>query len=646
MKKCVICIISLCISLQGFSQKVIEVVEFKQNATDISARTNQREDPRGEACALVKVQFPIRNALFDGNIIGEISYKTNEYWVYMPQQSSQLKVNVKGYIPLTIDFNSYGVSTLESKGTYDLCLTKKEADSPQLYIEGMTALAKNDILTAYEKLGKASESGYAPAAYAMGEASLIPYDKNYDQDPNSVESYQEAYEYFKSAADRSNPEAQYALGAMLLDYQNKRSEELSKINVDSAILDNTKIWELIRNAADKGIADAQYRMINDDQWCKDNAAKGVAIAEFGMGLRYDQELDTEEYPLFESLEIDRVLDTDVAFSWYQKAANHGLDVAQWRLGEMYARGIGVESNIDEAISWRIKSVEQGNPIFQLMMGFMYSFGGFSDYSTYVYSDGYHYRIDVPVDADKADYWLRKLNHRELSKTESNLIEANGVYSSSIDELASLLMRKKEYYKAIYWYQRKIELDYRDACCNLGKIYFEGKGVSKDFQKARSLFESALEDGTHYNDLKDEALCYLGIIYRDGLGVEADRDKALDYLKKSTHNGYGPTISYYELGNLYYGDMMYDEAFKYYREAKSNCFDRIEDGKYVWLNEVSTKACYKLGMMYDEGLGVEKNSEKAIDYMNEAASRGSDDAKRYLQDRNLPIPSPKLGSKSR
>jgi TPR repeat protein len=48
-------------------------------------------------------------------------------------------------------------------------------------------------------------------------------------------------------------------------------------------------------------------------------------------------------------------------------------------------------------------------------------------------------------------------------------------------------------------------------------------------------------------------------------------------------------------------------------------------------------------MYDAGQGIEKNSEQAIEYMTEAASRGSDEAKKYLQERNLPIPSPKLGS---
>lgn len=255
----------------------------------------------------------------------------------------------------------------------------------------------------------------------------------------------------------------------------------------------------------------------------------------------------------------------------------------------------------------------------------------------------------PQDVEKACYWLRKFNHKELSKTElENIINSNGLYSSTLDILSEGLIDKGKYEDAIYWYQREIEMGYRDAYCSLGQLYLEGKGVPKDYQKALAMFEKAILDDDHYGDgysgqKNYEALAYLGVIYRDGLGVEVNREKAIDYLMQSTNNGYGPTISYYELGNLYYAENKYEEALKYYREAKSNSFDHVTDGKYTWLNEISTKACYKLGLMYDSGQGVEMNTDKAIEYMTEAASRGSDGAKKYLQGRSLPIPSPKLGS---
>jgi hypothetical protein len=552
MKK-IICMMLVFLSISVFSQKEIKVVSFKQSISDISARTNQREDPKGDVCALVKVQLPIRNALFDGEIIGGIAYKTNEYWVYMPQKSTQLVIKLQDCKPLKVNFTNYGIPSLESKGTYELCIIKEASDSPQLYNEGMTALAQNDIVTAFEKLEKAYDAGYAPAAYELGQASLVPYDRNYDEDPNTTESYQEAYNYYKKAAEGGCPEGQYALGTLLLDYQDQYPDNLSKIKIDPSLLEKTKAWDLFRIAADKGNIEAQYRMISNEKWCKENAAKNNAIAEFGMGLRFDEELSSEEYYMLETLDINRSKDSNVAFSWYQKAANHGLDVAQWRLGEMYARGMGVESDINKAIEWRTKAAEQGNYLFQFMMGMMYTYGGLSDYSTYVYPDGYNFRVDIPTDVDKADYWMRKLNHKELSKTERERIEGNGVYSASIDELASLLIYKKDIINAIYWYQREIEMGYRDAYCNLGQIYLEGTGVPIDYQKARKLLESAILDDEHYGDgysgqLKPKALCYLGVIYRDGLGVSVNKDKAKELIYRALEEGYDEAKKELEMFN--------------------------------------------------------------------------------------------------
>lgn len=649
-KNLILLVVFLIDCLSVFSQQEIRVISCKLNTTDISVRTNKRDDPTGKPCALVKVQFPKRGAQFLGDIIGSVAFKTNEYWVYMPQSSNQLEIRLEGFKPLVVKFNELETGILESnQSTYELCLLAKEKDAPQLYDDGMVALAHKDLAKAFDYLTKAANSGYGPALYVMGNESVNAFDSNYDSDPNDKDAYQDAFNYYREGAEKGSPEAQYALAKMLLEYREGKSFEkkygdpwntnITKITVDEKLLADNYIWSLLESAANAGNVDAQFRMILNDKWCKENAAKGIAIAEFGMGLRSDKELFTEEYSMLESIEINRYEDLKSAYSWYQKAANHGLDVAQWRLGEMYARGMGVESNIDKAIEWRTKAAEQGNYLFQFMMGIMYIYGSFSDYCTYLFSDCYNFRVNLSKDIDKANYWMQILNHKELSKTERERIEVNGVYSASIDELASLLISTDQYSKAIYWYQREIEMGYRDAYCNLGKIYLEGKGVSKDYQKARTLFEKAILDDEHYGDgysgqLKPEALCYLGVIYRDGLGVKTDRTKALDYLMQSTNYGayglYGPALSYYELGNLYYADANYDEALKSYKEAKSNSFDKEQDGKYVWLNEYGTKACYKLGQMYNEGLGCEKNTKMAVEYMKEAATRGSDEAKSYLQ----------------
>lgn len=625
-------------SISVFSQKVLKVVSFKQSTSDISARTSLREDPTGEACALVKVQLPIRNVMFDGDIIGEIAYKINEYWVYMPQNSSQLEIKIEDYRSLIVDFSRFNIPALEAKGTYELCVIEEERGSTQLYNEGMIALSQNDIITAFEKLEKAYEAGFAPAAFQLGRASLVSFDRVYDEDPNSIESYQQTYNYYKKAADKGYPKAQSTLGIMLLD------GEFNGVKIDNCFLEKSNIWNLIRDAADKGDHNAQYRMISDKEWVEKSATKGIAIAEFGMGLRFDDELFVEEYPMLESLEINRSQDYRTAFNWYQKAASHGLDIAQWRLGEMYARGMGVEKNMSKAIEWRIKAAEQGNYLFQFLMGYMYSFGVFTDYSTCFYSDGYNYEIDVPVDIKKADYWMGKFNHKELSKLEKERIEGNNLYSSTIDNLAEQLITIKDYYKAIYWYQRKIDLGYFDGYCYLGVMYLNGTGFSQDYNKARIAFEKSLieddNDKSQY-EMKSDALCYLGRIYRLGLGVEKDIKKSKDYYMKSLDNDYGSlhihNMTNYELGELYYDQSNIENAVKYYSDAAFNFSEETKEDIIVDLNEYSTLAYYKLGTIYLNGMGIEKDEQKGVEYLNEAASRGNNNAIQKLKNMKLPIP---------
>lgn len=581
MKK-IICMLLVLSSVPVFSQKEFKVVNFKQSSSDISARTNQREDPKGIACALVKVQIPMRDILFDGDVIGEVSHKVNEYWVYMPDKSTKLLIRKAGFSPLNVDFKNYNVPILESKGTYELCLLEKQAEAPQLYNDGMTALAKNDIVTAFDKLEKASDAGYAPAAYELGVASLVPYDRNYDDDPNSTESYQEAYNYYKKAAEGGSPEGQFALGALLLDYQNQFPENLSKIKIDPSLLEKTKAWDLFRTAADKGNLEAQYRMLSDDQWCKENANKGNAVAQLGMGLKNDSELSYEEYWMLESVDISSSENFEKAAEWYKKAAEKGLDAAQWRLGELYARGLGVEQDINKAIEYRTKAAEQGNTMFQFMMGIMYATGGFADYSTYMFPDGYTYNVEIPQDTEKADKWLRRVNHKQLNKTEKNRLEGNGLLSFTLNELSEGFIKHLKFEKAIYWYQREAEMGYRDAFCKLGEMYLEGEIVNKDNQKARDLFEKAILDDEHYGDgysgyLRDRAKAFLGVIYRDGLGVESNQMKAKAFLAESADKNDAKGM--YELAILFEKEGNSEAASKLFNELKNGWGQNDNDDYY-------------------------------------------------------------------
>lgn len=650
------CMLLVITSISAFSQKEITVVSFKQSTSDISARTNLRDDTKGIPCALVKVQFPLRNALFEGDIIGAVAYKTNEYWVYMPQNSAKLVVRKAGYTPLNIDFKQYEVPALESKGTYELCIIEKEASAPQLFNEGMEALAKNDMVSAYEKLEKAADVGYDMANYILGSIQVLPsafWDSNYSNpvDPNSVDSYQAAFDYYKKAADAGVPEGLCALGKFLKDYKDASDvSNIHKISVPEELCDSSVIWGLIKKAADSGVMEAQYQMLGNDQWCEENAKKGVAIAQLGMGLRNDEGYANDAYLVLDDLyDFTPTEDFVTAANWYKKAAEGGIDVAQWRLGEMYARGLGVEENVDKALMWRKKAAEQGNVIFQLIMAMSYNYGQISNLDTfqsYGTAENAHtdWAVDIPENPDEADYWLRKVSNHELAYDESDLIDSNDMYSDAMYILAEALEKKGEYEKAIYWYQRVGEKEgfYPSwALYEIGRIFSEGLAGKKDYAIAKRYLEQGANLEDYRVDDRGIAACYcsLGILYRNGLGVEKNIDKAKEYFLLSS-NISEEAMSSYELGMIYKQEGDLEKAREWFsRGGYSKDVSWVDKGKeyYESLDEYKTKKMYELATMYYDGIGGDKDSKKAVKLFNEAASRGSVEAGQKLKQLGLPMP---------
>lgn len=97
----------------------LSIKSFEPNTRDLAARSNPRLDNNDVPCALVKVHLASADAIFEGSVIGNVEYKTGEYWVYMPNGSKRLTVKLEGYLPLYIEFPT----VLESKVTYVLTIS-------------------------------------------------------------------------------------------------------------------------------------------------------------------------------------------------------------------------------------------------------------------------------------------------------------------------------------------------------------------------------------------------------------------------------------------------------------------------------------------------------------------------------------------
>ena len=109
--------------LTGLPAQELTVKSMRLDVGDLSASTYERKDLNGAACALVKVQLAANGARFEGNVIGDVAYKTGEYWVYMTDGSRELRIKHPNFLPLHVHFANYGIERgVKSKQTYTLTL--------------------------------------------------------------------------------------------------------------------------------------------------------------------------------------------------------------------------------------------------------------------------------------------------------------------------------------------------------------------------------------------------------------------------------------------------------------------------------------------------------------------------------------------
>ena len=124
MKKLYLILLSVFALLNTAVAQKLSVESFVLAPTDITAQTEGRKDLNGDACALVKISFVGDVLDVEGNVIKPLVKRNNETWAFMTQESRQMKVVTKDYLPLMVTYGDYGIEKLQSNRTYVLTLTK------------------------------------------------------------------------------------------------------------------------------------------------------------------------------------------------------------------------------------------------------------------------------------------------------------------------------------------------------------------------------------------------------------------------------------------------------------------------------------------------------------------------------------------
>ncbi len=97
----------------------IKINSVEISMRDLAASVNPRYDNNEKPGGLIKVQFPHEGATFESSmILGDITFKEGEYWVYLASGTKRLTVKYPKCLPVTVEFGDYGISSIESKTTY------------------------------------------------------------------------------------------------------------------------------------------------------------------------------------------------------------------------------------------------------------------------------------------------------------------------------------------------------------------------------------------------------------------------------------------------------------------------------------------------------------------------------------------------
>lgn len=170
------------------------------------------------------------------------------------------------------------------------------------------------------------------------------------------------------------------------------------------------------------------------------------------------------------------------------------------------------------------------------------------------------------------------------------------------ELANEYRLKEEYNQAIEFYKKSIDLKEPLGYNGLGYCYEFGLGVKKNISLAIENYKIAADMGCA------KAMNNLAGFYLEGEGLERNNMLAFHWFSKAADE-YDLPEAIYNLGIMYEDIFMdYEKALEYYRKIDNN--EIIQ---------------FRLGEMYKNGKGVDKDKHEAFKWYLKAAENGVSEA---------------------
>ena len=321
------------------------------------------------------------------------------------------------------------------------------------------------------------------------------------------------------------------------------------------------------------------------------AADGNAKANYNLGFMYSQAVHFEK-------------DQVKALPYLEKAAEKNYDDAKLLLGKIYLANEQVPMDIQKGLTY-LNEIASTNGEACYNIGVVYELPlyGFSDIQkaipyfeqggklgyiqNYIHLGYLYFTGDlVPKDNNKAIQYYSKADSDESALT-------------SLIVIYKEIGEEKKAFKLTEKLVSNSKNSNPNIIVELGAMYYNGTGTKKDFKKAFDLFSQAAileQPAAYYN---------LYLMFSNGCYVQKDDQKALEMLEKSYKYGYPNARNALAQERI---------ARKQYKEA----FDLI----YKGYEEEDPVCTFQLALMYNEGLGCEKDLEKRNDFYLKAGELGN------------------------
>lgn len=337
--------------------------------------------------------------------------------------------------------------------------------------------------------------------------------------------------------------------------------------------------------------------------------------EYRIGKLYARGLGTEQ-------------DHAMAAEWFTKATEQSHKYAQYSLAGLYLRGEGVAKDVEKAHRLYTASASQGFPYAAFELGKLYrdgsgcdqsdeetqrwfkkAYGGFKSLEKQSHDDKLQYRLGwmclhgVGTERDEQAA-------REWFKRSAKLGNPHAQYQLPKLILADGSSTAQQIKTAVEWLTKAADAGQDCAQYALGKLYRDGMGVEKDMIQAVAWFALAAEQNNSY------AAYALGKLYLEDEEVPKDIEKALRWLRRSAEQE--NQFAQYRLGRLLLAG---EDVPKDVDEAVRLLIASADQGNQY--------AQYQLGKLYLLGQEMERDEEAAVEWFKLSAAQGNEYAQWFL-----------------